>query len=163
MNNTYLTVLLFHSIFLHGATIGDLCSKHFYGLTECPSSETFNLLECYDAYQKESIDAIMPMFWCWSRGDIDGKIIKNVSISTARVEDDDLIAKINQPFSTKFTFNGTHFKCDTMEKWSTESIFVNSTMQSSMFCVTNTISVARFNWCNPLAPYACHNLDINGL
>ena len=166
MNQTHITVLLFSLIFLFGASIEDRCAKHstniHYNLTECPSSETFNLLECYDAYTKATLDDYTATFWCWSRKDVDEKTIKNVSISTAHVEDDDLIAKINQPFSTQFTFNGTHLKCDTMEKWATESIFVNSEY-STMICVTSTISVATFQWCNPLAPYGCFDMDLNGL
>ena len=130
MNQTYITVFLFSLIFLFGATIEDRCSKHstsIYNLTECPSSEKFNLLECYDNSSKIFNEGFgYTKFWCWNRRDNDEKVIKNVSISTTRVEDDDLIANINQPFSTQFTFNGTHLKCDTMEKWATESIFVNS-------------------------------------
>ena len=92
----------------------------------------------------------------------DEKVIKDVSISTTRVEDDDLIAKINQPFSTQFTFNGTHLKCDTTEKWATKSIYANETsfVTASLFCVTSTISVAEFQYCNQLV---CHGIHQNGL
>ena len=61
MNQTYIAVFFFSLIFLFGATIEDRCSKfsgdgyntsYAYNLTECPSSEKFNLLECYDAKLK---------------------------------------------------------------------------------------------------------------
>ena len=101
MNQTCITVFFFSLIFLFGATIEDRCSKHSsndewnpYNLTECPSSENFNLLECYDANLKKDFAHYTSEFWCWSRKDIDEKIIKNVSISSASVEDDDLIKKI---------------------------------------------------------------------
>ena len=139
------------------------CSKFSQGnwhLTECPSSETFKLLECYDAWGAN--DEMMGIhFWCWSRRDNDEKVIKNVSISTTRVEEDDgLIAKINQPFSTQFTFNGTHLKCDTMETWATEYIDVSTTDYATLLCVTSTISVAEFYYCNLLITPNC---DLNGL
>ena len=113
MNPIYITVFLFSLIFLFGVTIEDRCSKHstsIYNLTECPSSEKFNLLECYD---KSFENPYNIKFWCWSRRDNDEKVIKNVPISTAHVEDIDLIRNINRPFSTQFTSNGTHLECDT--------------------------------------------------
>ena len=152
MNQTYcITVFLFYLISLFGATIEDRCSKflgdghYVYTLTECPSPEKFNLLECYDAEAKNDSDFITE-FWCWSRKDNDEKSIKNVPISTSRFEDDKLTQEINQPFFTQFTFNGTHLKCDSMEKWATESIDVSTTSYAILPCVTNTISVAQFNY-----------------
>ena len=155
MSQTYISILLFSLVFLFGAAIEDRCSKHYglsYVLVECPSSETFNLLECYDSHYKDFwSDFLLTKYWCWSRGDVDEKVIKNVTISTARVENDDLIAKLNQPFSTQFTFNGTHYKCDTMEKWATESIDVNNfPFGASLPCVTSTVSFAEILYCNPL-------------
>ena len=105
MTETYITVFLFSLIFLFGAAIEDRCTKHShpndwyypYNLTECPSSEKFNLLECYD---KSFENPYNIKFWCWSRRDNDEKVIKNVPISTAHVEDVDLIRNINRPFST---------------------------------------------------------------
>ena len=150
MNQTYITVFFFSLNFLFGATSEDRCSKHsrpnYYNLTECPSSEKFNLLECYYEDLKNSgIASRLTNFWCWSRKDNDEKTIKNISISGGRVKDKYLIAKINQPFSTQFTFNGTHLKCDTMEKWANESIHVNIFSSDAVLpCVTSTISVARF-------------------
>ena len=162
MNQTYnITIaLLFSLIFLFGATIEDRCSRastnHWYNLTECPSSENFNLLECYDAFDKNYTDDLC--FWCWSRMDNDEKIIKNVSISTARVKVDELIAKFNKTFSTQFTFIGNYLKCDSMEKWATKSVYVNSTSASVYFlpCVTSTISVATLEYCNPLNSNGCY-------
>ena len=159
MNRTYVTVLLFSLIFLVGAAIEDRCSKHShpndeyfpYYLTECPSSGNFNLLECYDVDLKNDSALFTMAFYCWSRRDNDESVIKNVSISTNRVEDDDLIEKINKPFTTQFTSNGTHLKCDTMEKWATKSFPVDISTYD-VPCVTSTISVAEFNY----------NYDYNG-
>ena len=155
MNQTSINVFFFSLIFLFGATIEDRCTKHShpsgnieYNLTECPSSEKFNLLECYDEVLQVYRNQFNTVFFCWSRRDVDESIIKNISISTARVKDDDLIEKINKPFSAQFTFNGTHLKCDTMEKWATESIDVNATTYcSSLSCVTSAKSVAKFKYC----------------
>ena len=146
MNPIYITVVLFSLIFLFGATIEDRCSKHStnsYNLTECPSSEKFNLLECYD---KSFENPYNIKFWCWSRRDNDEKAIKNVSISTAHVEDIDLIRNINRPFSTQFTSNGTQLECDTMEKWATGSIHINTSYTKSLPCVTSTLSVAEIKY-----------------
>ena len=146
MNPTYIIVFLFSLIFLFGATIEDRCSKHstnIYNLTECPSSEKFNLLECYD---KSFENPYNIKFWCWSRRDNDEKVIKNVSISTAHVEDIDLIRNINRPFSTQFTSNGTHLECDTMEKWATGSIRISTSYTKSLPCVTSTLSVAEIKY-----------------
>ena len=152
MSQTYIIVLLFSLVFLLGASIEDRCTKHSgndndisYNLTECPSSGKFNLLECYNAKEKSRQDVRMLAFWCWSRRDNDEKMIKNVSISTAHVEGEDLI---NQPFSTQFTFNGTHLKCDAMETWATESIDVNTNHYATLLCVTSTVSIADFVYCN---------------
>ena len=102
MNQTYFTVLIFSLSFLFGATIEDRCTKHseppYLILTECPSSEKFNLLECYHSEGKNNSNDVLQQFWCWNRKDNDEKVIKDVSISTARVEVNDLIANINQPF-----------------------------------------------------------------
>ena len=170
MNQNYMTVFFFSLIFLFGATIEDRCSKHSsneeyneYNLTECPSSEKFNLLECYDAFDKNYTDGLW--FWCWSRMDIDEKIIKNVSISTARVKVDELIAKFNKTFSTQFTLIGNHLKCDSMEEWATKSVYVNSTSASVHYlpCVTSTISVATLEYCNPLNSNRCYGTTQIGL
>ena len=155
MSQTYITVLLFFLIFLFGAAIEDRCSK-FLGtlktnLTECPPSETFNLLECYDPIAKRSTDEDFQKFWCWSRKDNDEKTIKNVSILAPRVDNDDFFAKINQTFSSQFTFNGSHLKCDTMEKWATESIYVNTTEPEPgvRSCVSSP-----FSRCTPLLDWS---------
>ena len=166
MNQTYFTVLIFSLSFLFGATIEDRCTKHseppYLILTECPSSEKFNLLECYDSEGKNNSNDVLQQFWCWNRKDNDEKVIKDVSISTARVEVDDLIANINQPFSSQFTFDGTYLKCDTIEKWSTDSIYVNTTefATKTLPCVTNTLSVVEITYCNPMH-WLC--IDKNGL
>ena len=152
------TVLFFSLIFLIGATIEDRCSNHsslFGGsLTECPSIEKFNLIECYDEKQKNyNVKNSITEFWCWSRRDNDEKIIKNVPISTARVRDEDLIAKIKQPFTTQFTLKNGDLKCDTMEKWASESVYVHtpSFLWKYLPCATSTLSVAVFKYCNPLS------------
>ena len=167
MNQTDITVLLFSLTFLFGATVEDGCTNTTdYNLTECPSSDKFNLLECYDALAKEFRDDFQTEFFCWSRKDYDEKIIKNVTISTAHVKENDLSANINKPFSTQFTSNGTHLKCDTMEKWATDSINVTSTSfgYKNLPCVTSTISVAEIGYCNPLSNISfCRNQTEIGL
>ena len=82
----------------------------------------------------EKIDHI---FWCLSRRDVNETLVKQQTIITSFVEDNELQHLIfDQPFSISYRFNGSHFQCNVDELWN-DSWFVKN-VDSTSPCITNT-------------------------
>ena len=107
-----------------------------YPLMECPQAKFMlkdNLVECFDNHTRLVINSTS--YWCMSRRDIAEEKIKELIVTPAYIKNelDEIIFK---SFSTKYHFNGTHFKCDNEEKWADSwfSIHVDSVSP----CTTDT-------------------------
>ena len=136
-----------------------------YGhLDECPPAKFMlkdHLVECYDRYSKSAgrhsfsptylnvfcnnlsfsleinfLDYDSNQYWCWSRLDVSEDKIKKQILSTAIVDDHELTELSKKPFSVRYKFNGTHYKCDCSEEWA-NTWFLNTDYNTSP-CVTNT-------------------------
>ena len=110
---------------------------------ECPAYDLDpNYYECYDAYLKENFSVSL-QYWCWNRLDNDETILKNLTISTAYVNDDLLFQQINQPFTSIIRNSGNHTICGSNENW----VSINYT-DRIFYCPTSTgIPVAQFERC----------------
>ena len=75
-------------------------------------------------------------YWCWSRRDIREDTIKNKILSTAMVDDHELTDLSKKPFSVRYLFNGSHYKCDFSEEWADK--WFSATDYNISPCVTNT-------------------------
>ena len=75
-------------------------------------------------------------YWCWSRRDVSEDKIKKTILSTAVVDDYELTDLSKKPFSVRYLSNGTHYKCDSIEKWA--DIWYKITDYKTSPCVTNT-------------------------
>ena len=122
----------------------DHCSQFHgmlgYPLVQCPSYDLDpNYYECYDAWKKENYYVRDTMYWCWNRLDNDETILKNLTISTAYVNDDVLFEQINQPFTSMVRNNGTHTICSSNEN------LASPNFDDFFYCPTSTgIPVAPF-------------------
>ena len=56
-------------------------------------------------------------YWCWSRQDVDEDTIKSITISTALIDNIELKKSIMEPFTVRYLFNKTHYKCDSHQTW----------------------------------------------
>ena len=88
--------------------------------------------------------SLRPSFWCWSRKDYDENYLKKLNISIAYKEE------TFNSFSTTFTYNGSHVKCDSEEEWAQTWFDLSNYLipVPPIPCVTNTssIPVASFQW-----------------
>jgi hypothetical protein len=111
-------------------------------LVECPTYDLdHNYYECYDANFKANFAEFLN-YWCWNRLDNDETILKNLTISTAYVNDDVLFQQINQPFSSMIHRNETHAICGSNENWAVPY------KDANVYCPTSTgIPVAQFIGC----------------
>ena len=122
------------------------CSDFLYAygqpLEECPPAKFMledQLVECYDKYFRDtnvnSKDG-SNKYWCWSRTDVSEDKIKNATLLTAVVNDHELTELIKKPFSVRYLFNGSHYKCDFSEEWADK--WFSATDYNISPCVTNT-------------------------
>ena len=105
-------------------------------LVECPQAKFMlkdNLVECFDNHTKLVINSTS--YWCMSRQDIDEHKIKDLMVTPAYINNelDDIIFK---SFSTRYHFNGTHFKCHSEEKWA--GLWFKIDVDSVSPCMTDT-------------------------
>ena len=137
---TAFIVCLVHSHF--SRVSGYNCTKfgglnHYHPLVECPPANFMlkdNLVECFDNFTSFHNGPNLE-YMCMSRRDMDEEIIKNTTVTTAYIHNE-LNDLIFEPFSTKYQFNGTHFKCDSEEKWA--GSWFNIDADSTSPCTTNT-------------------------
>ena len=108
-------------------------------LVQCPPSKFMlknNLVECFDNYSKTRNQDYFE-YWCTSRKDMDEEMIKQVIVTPAYV-DNELNDVIFKPFSTRYRFNGTHFKCDSEEEWASSWFGIDTHNIPFSPCTTNT-------------------------
>ena len=82
------------------------------------------------------LDGYSIQYWCWSRQDISEDKIKNATLSTAVVYEYELKELIKKPFSVRYLFNGTHYKCDSSKEWASKWYMITDYNTSP--CVSNT-------------------------
>ena len=76
-------------------------------------------------------------YYCWSRQDEEENSIKNLIIETGYQVDNELTEQLKQSFSTRYHFNGTHYKCaTTSEEWADIWFTVNESGLSP--CLSDT-------------------------
>ena len=75
-------------------------------------------------------------YWCWSRQDVEEGIIKNATLLTALVDDNEFNALIVEPFSVKYRSNKTHYRCDYDSKWT--SVWYSIDVDNTSPCMGNT-------------------------
>ena len=125
--------------------VEDRCSQ-FHGihdsLVECPAYDLEpDFYECYDAYRKKHWNILQ--YWCWNRLDNNETILKELTISTAYVNNDVLFQQINQPFTSIIHTNGSHTICGRNKNW------VFPYHDDYFYCPTSTgIPVVEFRRCN---------------
>ena len=85
---------------------------------------------------KSNFLAEQTSYWCWSRRDIDEGIIKNTTLSTALVDDNEFKELIMEPFSVRYLSNKTHYKCDYDAKWT--AIWYPLNVDNISPCMANT-------------------------
>ena len=113
--------------------------NHQISLVECPNRNE-DFLQCYDLFRKTSDGAwigYLLQYWCWDRFDNDESIVKNITISTTYLDNDNS-GILNLPFSSIFYSNGTHMICSANEEWVSDKSY-------DIICTTSTgIPVANF-------------------
>ena len=111
-------------------------------LVECPAYDLDpNYVECYEAFAKKTAGIFQ--YWCWNRLDNDETILKNLTISTAYVNDDELFQQINKPFTSMVYNDGINIIC------STNNNLTFPSTDDTFYCPTSTsIPVVQFQYFN---------------